>query len=429
MNKIGVAVVGFGTIGSGVVEILQTNRNMINKRVNADVTLLYVVDKDLKTDRGIKVNTAVMTGNYQEALDDPAVNIIVELVGGTGFAYTLIEESLKAGKHVVTANKALLAEKGAPLFKLAREQKLALGFEASVAGGIPIIRTVNDALAGDSIHAIYGIVNGTTNYILTKMLEESWSFETALKKAQELGFAEADPTLDIEGYDAAHKIALLSAIAFNTTLRYDQVYVEGISNIDLQDVQYAGELGYIMKLLAITRKGRDNRIELRVNPTLVSQNNQLATGKNEFNAVMIESRFLGESMYYGKGAGSQPTASAVLADILDIARWDENPSKTNKYLPFNDYSVIEPGEIQSRYYIRFSVLDQAGVLEKISGIFSRHQISISSMIQKERSAHGYVPLIMTTHLSRETDMKKALDEIAELDFNEYRGILIRILES
>ena len=427
MDKIGVAVVGFGTIGSGVVEMLQTQHDIIAKRVNAEVSLLYVVDKDLKTDRGVSVQSAILTDDYRKALNDTNVNIIVELVGGTGFAYTLIEESLKAGKHVVTANKALLAEKGTALFELAKKQKLALGFEASVAGGIPIIRTVNDGLAGDSVKAIYGIVNGTTNYILTKMLEESWSFETALKKAQELGFAEADPTLDIEGYDAAHKIALLSAMAFNTKISYDKVYVEGISDIDLQDVQYAGELGYIMKLLAITRKDADNNIELRVNPTLVSKDNQLSAVKNEFNAVMIESKYLGESMYYGKGAGSHPTASAVLADILDIARWKDNPDKTNKYLSFNDFPIIPSGEIMSRYYIRFSVLDRTGVLEKISGIFAQHQISISSMIQKERSAHDYVPLILTTHLARETDMKKALDEIAKLDFNEYRGILIRIL--
>lgn len=428
MSKISVAVVGFGTIGAGVVQILQDEAEMIRKRTGVDVDLKYVIDKDLKTKRKVKIEKASFIDDYHVALNDPEVDVVVELVGGTTFAYQLVEESLKAGKNVVSANKALLAERGAPLFELALQKEKVIGFEASVAGGIPIIRTVNDALAGDYIQAIYGIVNGTTNYILTKMLEEKWDYSAALKKAQELGFAEADPTLDVEGFDAAHKIAILAALAFNTTIQYNKVHVEGISRISNQDVKTAGQLGYVLKLLAIARIDAKDQIELRVNPTLVHKDNQLAAVRNEFNAVLIESEYLGSSLYYGRGAGSLPTATAVIADILDLARHQDAPMETNKYISFNNFKVKDMGDIESRYYIRFKVKDHVGVLHTISGVFSEFNISISSVIQKERLKNSYVPLILTTHMAREKDIIAALDRIDSLGFVEHRGVMIRIME-
>ncbi len=428
MPKISVAVIGYGTIGAGVVQILQEQSDVIKQRTGVEVSLKYVVDKDITSPRPIKILNAELISDYKKAINDPEIDVIIELVGGTTFAYDLVEESLNAEKSVVTANKALLAERGTPLFDLARKKEVVIGFEASVAGGIPIIRTVTNALAGDSIKAIYGIVNGTTNYILTKMLEEDWDFDTALQKAQELGFAESDPTLDIEGYDAAHKVAILAALAFNSTIRYDKVSVEGITKISLTDIKHAGELGYIMKLLAIAKLDDDNQIEIRVNPTLVPNDELLASVRNEFNAVLIESAYLGDSMYYGRGAGSLPTATAVVADILDVARRKEEPQWTNKYIAFNDYPVKDMGEIESRYYIRFNVRDDIGVLKRITSIFTEYNISISSMIQKEMTRDNFVPIIFTTHLAQESDMISALDEIQKLDFNEHRGIMIRIMD-
>lgn len=429
MSKVGVAIIGYGTIGTGVAEILQKNKDLILKRTGTEVQLKYVIDKDTTSPRRIELTGGLkITDDYKAAMNDPEVHIIVELVGGTGFSYTLVEETLQAGKNAVTANKALLAERGTPLFKLAEEKGVVIGFEASVAGGIPIIRTLSNSLAGDNVKAIYGIVNGTTNYILTKMFEEDLSFDTALKQAQELGFAEADPTLDIGGGDAAHKIAILGALAFNNPLSFDEVYTEGITDVKLEDVKYAGELGYIVKLLGIAKKDEGGQIELHVNPALVSKDNQLAAVRNEFNAVLIESEYLGTSMYYGRGAGSQPTATAVVADIISIARSIDKTERTNKYSQFNDAPIKEMGEIHSRYYIRFGVKDQSGVLSDISGIFDKNGISIASVVQKERSETEFVPLILTTHCAKERSVLEALNAIEKKDYTESRGVMLRILD-
>lgn len=260
------------------------------------------------------------------------------------------------------------------------------------------------------------------------MFEEDQSFDAALKQAQKLGFAEADPTLDINGHDAAHKIAILAALAFNTAVDYHQVYTEGIEEIKLEDIRNAEELGYIIKLLAIAKLDPDNTVEVRVNPTLVPADNQLAFVSNEFNAVLIESAFLGNSMYYGRGAGSHPTASAVIGDIIDIAKSIKSPVKSIKYVPFNNYQLKNIGDIESRYYVRFNVLDKPGVLSKISGIFGNNNISIASVIQEERSKTNYVPLIMTTHTALEKNMNRALDEIEKLDFNKKQGVMLRVME-
>jgi homoserine dehydrogenase len=429
MTKVGVALVGFGTIGTGVLEILQSNRELILNRTGVDINLKYIVDIDIKTPRRVMPDSSVrMTTDYTEALKDPEIAIIIELVGGTGFALKLVEESLRAGKHIVTANKALLAEKADAVFGLRNELGMVIGFEGSVAGGIPIIRTVTNALAADNITALYGIVNGTTNYILTKMSEEKMDFKTALRQAQELGFAEADPTLDIGGFDAAHKIAILGALAFNCPIPYQQVYVEGIDSVHLEDVSYAADMGYILKLIGVARIDSDERVEFRVHPTLLPEKHQLAAIRNEFNAVMIESRYLGTSLYYGRGAGSTPTATAVMSDIISIGRSLDNPERSAKYQVFNNYPVKPMADIESRYYLRFNVRDQVGVLSGISGIFSEYNISISSVVQHETKIGDHVPLILTTHRAKEGNILTALERIEKLEYSNGKGIMIRILD-
>ena len=414
MPGIGVALVGFGTIGSGVVRILEDDFELIREKTGVEIRLKYVVDKDWQTPRNVEIKRAQKITDYKTALNDSEIKVIIELAGGTGFAYTLIEDSLKAGRNVVTANKALLAERGLPLFQLARDRNLSIGFEASVCGGIPIIRTVGDALVGDRINSIYGIVNGTTNYILTRMFEENLSFAAALKQAQKLGFAETDPTLDINGFDAAHKITILAELAYNMNINFSDVYVEGITNIQLEDIKVSSELGYVLKLIASAKLDPDKTVEVRVNPALLPRGNQLSFVRNEFNAVMIESEYLGSSMYYGRGAGSMPTASAVVADIVDIAKAVNEPVSTLKYRSCNGYPLKNIGDIETRYYVRFNVLDKPGVLSKISGIFGANNISIASVIQKERSKTDYVPIIMTTHSAFEKDINNAFDEIEKL---------------
>lgn len=427
MSKAGIALVGYGTIGAGVIEILQDEAELIFRRSGLKLELLYVVDTDTTSPRRVSVRNAKLISDYKAALADPEVSIVVELIGGTGIAAKIVREALEAGKSVVTANKALVAEKGADLFALAAERRVALLFEASVAGGIPIIRTLADALSGDRIESIHGIVNGTTNFILTKMTEEGWDFPSALKRAQELGFAEADPTKDINGYDAANKAAILASLAFNCPVDFSKVPMEGIEGIDAEDVRIAGELGYVVKLLALAKRDSDGSIEVRVNPTLVPKDELLASVRNEFNAVLVRSHYLGDSMYYGRGAGSQPTATAVVADILDIARMSSSPASMSRYAAFQSPPLKPLGKIESRYYLRFMVRDRAGVLAAIAGIFARKDISIASVMQPERSADGHVPIIMTTHHAIEEKLGAALEEIEKEDFCMGRGVKLRIL--
>lgn len=429
-KRVNVAVVGFGVVGSGVVDLLQRNRDLINSRAEINLNLKYVVDKDLKRDRGVKILYAEFTDDVKKVLEDPEVDIIVELIGGTTFAFELIKTALEKGKHVVTANKALLAEKGIELFKLAQEKSLYIGFEASVAGGIPIIRTIGEALIGDRIIGICGIVNGTTNFILTKMLEEDMDFESALKLAQKLGFAEADPTLDIDGHDAAHKTAILATLAFSTPVTYYDVYVEGIRGMDLRDIYYARSLGYIPKLLSIIKKDDNGEIEVRVHPTFIPEKSQLASVREEYNAVLVHSEFLGISMYYGKGAGSRPTATAVVSDIVDIAKMVTLGYKTyNHTVKLERNAKIKPmDETINRYYIRFMTEDKPGILSKISGVLGDLDISIASVIQKETKAE-VVPVVMTTHEAKEKKIKSAMEKIEKMPFIKEKPVVYRILES
>ncbi len=427
-KSIKIAIVGIGTIGSGLVNLINNEKELILKKTGINIEIKYIIDKDQEKLNKVEFSGAVKTDDYKKAINDKEVDVIAELVGGIDFAYTLIKESLEAKKNVVTANKALLAEKGLELFKLAEKLQRTIGFEASVCGGIPIIRTIYDALPGDRIIGIYGIVNGTTNYILTKMYEENISFSTALKEAQKLGFAEADPSLDINGIDAAHKISILAQIAFNTEVDFKKVFVEGINKIELEDIKNADELGYILKLLAIAKLDPDNTVEVRVHPCLVSKENLLAFVRNEYNAVFLETKYFGNSIYYGRGAGAYPTSIAILSDLIDIAKNINSPQGLTKLKHISKLNIKDIGEIESRYYVRFLVPDKPGVLSKISGVFGENNISIASVIQKERSKETYVPLIMTTHTAKERDLINALTEIEKLDFSKKRGIMIRLID-
>ncbi len=414
--KINIGVIGFGVIGHGVVSLIQEYSKIINQRTDADINIKYLVDLNISDNKGLDLSNIKFTSDYKEVINDPDVQIVIELIGGTTIAYNIVKEALLAKKNVVTANKALIYEKGVELFDIARSNKSEIRFEASVGGGIPIIKTITESLSGDVITQICAILNGTTNYILTKMDEENMSFEDALKGAQKLGFAEADPTLDITGGDAAHKIKILSSIAFNTEVDKEKVYRSGIDNLKLEDVVYAKELGYTIKLLGIAKRHEDKKaIEAHVYPALIPSESSIASVKNEYNVVMLDSEYLGISHYVGKGAGSKPTATAIVSDIIDIALAinDKREYPKHRYSSFNNYKTMDIGEILSCFYIRFTAVDKPGILAKITSVLAKHNINIKKIIQKPSDTH--VPVVMITHETNESDMRTALAEIEAFD--------------
>lgn len=423
MAKIG--IIGFGTVGTGTVKVLLQNRELIKKRTGLDLTIVKIADIDIKRDRGISLPEGILTTDVSEVIDNPSIDIVVELIGGIRPAKDFILRAIRNKKHIVTANKALLAEDGEEIFNEARKMGVMVGFEASVAGGIPIIKVIKEGLAGNKFLSLYGIINGTSNYILTKMTSERIPFEQALKEAQRLGYAESDPTLDIEGIDAAHKLTILASLAFGIPLSYKKIYREGITAITPLDIVFAGELGYRIKLLAIS-KVTDGKLELRVNPTMVPEDYLISKVDGVFNAIYLEGDAVGPTLYYGRGAGDLPTGSAVVSDIIDIAKRLNCP----EIIPFGtDYSGIEIkdiGDIMSMYYFRFTAIDRPGVLSKISGILGEHNISIASVIQKGRRVGGAVPLVILTHMAREQDVKKALSEIDRLSVVADRSFFLRV---
>ncbi len=424
-----VAVVGIGTIGTGVLKVFEENSALIEARVGLPVEVKWICDVDWKRERPVDLSRYRKTSDYREILKDPEVDIVVELIGGTKVAGDLILEAFKAKKHVVTANKALLAERGDEIFAACEEAGVDLGFEASVAGGIPIIKAIKESLAANRIERIYGIINGTANYVLTKMEEERLSFEDALKRAQEKGYAEADPTLDVEGIDAAHKAAILASLAFGGRFSLSDVYVEGVTKVKHLDVLFAKDLGYRIKLLAIM-KCLNSEVELRVHPTLIPLDSSLAGVRGAFNALSVVGNAVGHTMFYGMGAGMMPTASAVVADVVDIARdIVAGASKRVPVLSFRrqqNLRVKSMDEIVSKYYLRFSAVDRPGVLSRISGILGSYGISIESVIQKGRKESGYVPIVMTTHEALESKMKAAVKDIDALDIIGNPTTVIRI---
>ena len=433
MKKINVGIVGFGTVGTGTAKILIENSLLIEERVGIPIVVKKIADHDIEKEREINVDPAILTKDANEILNDPEIDIVVELIGGYGYAKEFILKAIDKGKHVVTANKALLAIHGDEIFRAAYRKGVDIGFEASVGGGIPIIRALKEGLVANRIESIYGIVNGTTNYILTKMTSEGKKFGDVLKKAQEKGYAEADPTFDVEGVDAAHKLAVLISLAYGVRIRFEDIYTEGISKITPLDIEFAREFGYRIKLLAITKDDR-GKIEARVHPTMLKESAMLANVDGVFNAIYVTGDAVGSTMFYGRGAGMMPTGSAVVSDIADIAR--NIIKKSHQRVPplgcsegcIKDAKVKDISETVNHYYIRFSAMDKPGVLSKISGILGENNISISSMIQKGRQVGGSVPIVMMTHEAKEKDVRKALDEIDRLPVVHDKTVFIRIEE-
>ena len=431
MKEIKIGILGLGTVGTGIARLLQENGPLITARLGAALTLKKAADIDLEKDRGIQFEDGVLTSDANEVVNDPEIDIILEMIGGETIAKDFIIKAINNGKHIVTANKALLASYGNELFKLAAAQGVSIAFEPSVGGCMPIIKTIRESLAGNRIVSICGILNGTCNYILSKITNEGVSFEDALAEAQAEGFAEADPTLDIEGFDTAHKLAILSSIAYGAEINLKDIYVEGISNITAMDIEFADQCGYRIKLLAIT-KFNGNAIEARIHPTMIPFSNPLSNVNGSLNAVTLSGDAIGEMMLYGHGAGMMPTASAAISDTIDIAR-DLLFGATTR-VPMLSYQMerikvipTQPiDDISGYYYVRFSAIDQPGVLSKISGILGEHGISIKSVHQYEQKLNGVVPIFMLTHHAREAEIQKALAKIASLDITTKTPALIRI---
>jgi homoserine dehydrogenase len=425
-----VGLLGLGTVGSGVVKILNAHRAELEERAGCRLLLHRVADQDLTRPReGLDLKSLPLVPDAQRVLDDPDVQIVIELLGGLEPARSFILRAFQAGKHVVTANKALLAHHGAELFDEARRRGVMFGFEAAVAGGIPLIRSIKEGLAANRILSVHGIINGTSNYILTKMTEEGRDFGEVLKEAQAKGYAEADPTLDIEGLDSAHKLQILATLAFRTSVDLKDIYTEGITAVTRQDIAYAAELGFRIKLLAIA-KASDGRLEIRVHPTMIPASSPLAAVSGVFNAVFITGDAVGDLMFYGRGAGQMPTASAVWSDVLEIARGlahgvsshsVELPSIAARPLPLQPMD-----EIRCPYYLRVMALDRPGVLSQVAGILGQHNISIASVLQKGRGAAEAVPVVMMTHEAREADMRHALAAIDRLPVVAGKTVSIRV---
>ena len=430
MNEIKIALLGLGTVGSGVVKVLESHGAEMQERAGCRLVLRRVADADLTRPReGLDLGRLPLVGDANRVLDDPEVQIVIELVGGLEPARTFILKALASGKHVVTANKALLAHHGAEIFAEARRNRVMLGFEAAVAGGIPLIRAVKEGLPANRILSAFGIVNGTCNYILSKMTDEGRDFAEVLKEAQAKGYAEADPALDIEGLDSAHKLQILASLAFRTTVDLKDIYTEGISGVAGEDVVNAGELGYRIKLLAIA-KASDGSLEARVHPTMIPADSPMAAVSGVFNAVFITGDNVGNLMFYGRGAGQLPTASAIWSDTLDIARRVAHgipaldvdlPSVSERPLPLRPMD-----EIRSAYYLRVMAMDRPGVLAQVAGILGRHDISLVSVLQKGRAHGEAVPVVMMTHDARERDMRTALAGIDKLPVVASRTTMIRV---
>ena len=432
MKEIKVGLIGFGTIGAGVVKILNKNSHLIEKRMGAKIVLKRVADIDLKTDRGVRLKAGVLTPRPEDIIEDPEIDIIMELIGGIEPAKAFILNAIRHKKHIVTANKALLALHGDEIFREAHRFGVDVNFEASVGGGIPLIRSIKEGMVANQIESIFGILNGTSNYILSKMTNEGKPFNEVLKEAQKKGYAEADPTYDIEGIDAAHKLAILIQLAFGTPLRFEDVFIGGISEISPLDIQFGREFGYRIKLLAIA-KMEGGRIEARVHPTLISQRHLLSTVEGVFNAIYIKGDAIGPTLFYGQGAGQMPTGSAVVSDLVELGRNLLVQAEGCRVPPLSfQKSAIEKiplkkmEDVVMPFYIRFSAQDRPKVLSKISGILGKNDISIASVIQKGRRIKGAVPVVMMTHEAKEKNVHRALKEIDQLDMILGKTVYIRV---
>jgi homoserine dehydrogenase len=420
MKPINVGLLGIGTVGGGTFAVLDRNREEIARRAGVAITMKMVADKEVDKARRIVAGRAKVTADAMEVVGDPEIDIVVELIGGTTVAKDLILKAVAAGKHIVTANKALLAQHGNEIFAAAQKKDVMVAFEAAVGGGIPIIKSLREGLSANRIEWIAGIVNGTCNFILSEMRERGASFEDVLKEAQRRGYAEVDPTFDIEGVDAAHKTTIMAAIGFGIPMRFESAYVEGISRLKQDDIKYAEALGYRIKLLGITRR-RPKGIEIRVHPALVPAQRLIASVEGVMNAILVKGDAVGQTMYYGAGAGAEPTASAVIADLVDVARMlTADPEHRVPHFAFQpgqlaDTPILPIGEVETRYYLRMKVEDKPGVLADITRILADLSISIEAMVQKEpRAGEAEVDIIMLTHLTVEKHVAAAIAKIEKL---------------
>jgi homoserine dehydrogenase len=424
LTPIKVGLLGIGTVGSGVFNVLQRNQEEILRRAGRGIDIAMVADLDTARAQAVVGPNVQVVNDARAVIANPEIDIVIELIGGYGIAKQLVLEAIEAGKHVVTANKALIAVHGTEIFAAAHRKGVMVAFEAAVAGGIPIIKALREGLTANRIEWIAGIINGTTNFILSEMREKGLDFDVALKDAQRLGYAEADPTFDIEGVDAGHKVTIMSAIAFGIPVQFDKAYVEGITQLNAQDIKYAEQLGYRIKLLGITKRVA-NGVELRVHPSLVPAKRLIANVEGAMNAVMVQADALGTTLYYGKGAGSEPTASAVIADLVDITRLHSaEAAQRVPYLAFqpdamSDAPILPMSEVVTSYYLRLKVADQAGVLARVTGLLAEAGISIDAMLQREADEVGgagstQTDLIILTHDCVEAKMNAAIAQMQSL---------------
>ncbi len=431
MKTINIGLIGLGNIGTGVVKLLQQNEEQITRKLGAKLVLKKIADIDITTPRAVKLDKNLLTTDAKEIINDKDISIIIELMGGYEPARTFILEAIAQGKHIVTANKALLATHGNEIFLAAEQKGIDIGFEASVGGTIPIIKTLKESLVANKINSILGIMNGTANFILTKMTDEDKKFDVVLKEAQALGFAEADPTFDVEGIDTAHKLAITLSLAYGEKIALKEIYCEGITKISSEDIAFAKELGYRIKLLAIAIM-KNYIVEARIHPTMIPSRHLLANVNQNYNAFHIVGDASGPVFLFGQGSGMMPTASAVFSDIIDSARnilkgiSGRTPLRSINETAMGDLKLKPMDEIETKYYFRFSVVDRPGVLSKISGILGENNISIATVIQKARIENSAVPIVMTTYKAKEKNVREALKKIDKLDIVLDKTILIRI---
>ena len=434
MKPMQVGLLGIGTVGGGTFRVLSRNREEITRRAGREIRIAMVADKAIDRARELVGNNAEVVDDAMKVITNPNIDIVVELIGGYSPAKDFVLKAIANGKHVVTANKALLAVHGNEIFAAAQKAGVMVAFEAAVAGGVPIIKALREGLTANRIEWIAGIINGTSNFILSEMRSKGKTFDEVLKEAQKLGYAEADPTFDIEGIDAAHKLTIMSAIAFGVPMQFDKAYTEGISKLTKQDIEYAEQLGYRIKLLGLTRR-TENGIELRVHPTLIPTKRLIANVEGVMNAILVKGDAVGSTMYYGAGAGAEPTASAVVADLVDVTRMHtSDPEHRVPHLAFQpdqltDTPILSMDEVETSYYLRMRVFDRPGVLADVTRILADHHISIDAMIQKEPSeGEEQVDIIMLTHLCREKNINAAMKKIEELDSVDGKITRIRLEE-
>jgi len=415
MESIGIGLAGFGTVGSGVYKNLEANRALLAQRLGAEFEIRRIAVRDRAKIRSVEAPAELFTTNLDELLTDPKILVVVELIGGTDAALRFVRAALEAGKIVITGNKALLAEHGAELFQLAREKRTPIFYEAAVAGGIPIIKTVREAFIANRFESIHGILNGTSNYILTRMTDAGLDFAAALAEAQSLGYAEADPTFDVNGWDAAHKAIILASLAYGFWVRTEDVYVAGIDSLTSDDIRFAAQLGYVIKLLATIKADADGAIEVRVCPTLIPKGHVLASVNGVFNAVWLRGDVVGEALFYGRGAGQDPTASSVIADLAETVVALKSPRRCYGFTSHDLYGKLRPVEDAiSQFYLRLLVDDTPGVLAQIAGILGDAGIGISSVIQPESQDPGPLPLVLMIHDATFGQMREAAIRIGEL---------------